>query len=52
VFDVEDNAYKTPILAYSKELDFIISANSIIKSDVKEENSCEVNCPSIPSFTR
>ncbi len=38
-FDIEDYAYKTPIFNYNKELDVLVSANSITISDVEEENS-------------
>jgi len=38
-FNIEDNAYKTQVLAYSKELDLLILAINIIRSDVEEENS-------------
>ncbi len=36
--DIEDNAYKTPIFAYSKKLEFLILVSCITKSDVEEEN--------------
>jgi hypothetical protein len=36
---IEDDAYETPILIYNKELDVLVSANSIIRSDVEEESS-------------
>ncbi len=39
VSDAEDNAYETPILTYNRELDVLVLANSITKSDVEEENS-------------
>jgi hypothetical protein len=38
-FDVEDNAYKTSLFTYSRELDILISANFIIRSDVEEKSS-------------
>ncbi len=38
-FDIVDDAYETPILAYSRELDVSVSANSITRSDVEEESS-------------
>jgi len=38
-FNIEDNAYKTQVLVYSKELDLLILAINIIRSDVEEENS-------------
>ncbi len=37
--DVQDNAYETLVLAYNKELDVLVSANFIIKSNVKKERS-------------
>jgi hypothetical protein len=39
VFDIKDDAYEKLILAYSKELDVLISVSSITRSDVEEENS-------------
>jgi Leucine-rich repeat (LRR) protein len=39
VFHVEDGAYETPIFAYSRELDVLVSANSITRSDLEEESS-------------
>ncbi len=38
-FDVEDNAYESLVLVYSKELDIFVSTSSITGSDVEEENS-------------
>jgi hypothetical protein len=38
-FNTEDDAYKTPIFAYSRELDVLVLASSIIKSNVEEESS-------------
>jgi hypothetical protein len=38
-FDVEDDAYKTPILAYNRELDILVSVSSITRSDVEKESS-------------
>jgi hypothetical protein len=38
-FDAKDDAYETPIFVYNKELDVLVSANSITRNDVKEENS-------------
>jgi len=38
-FNIEDDAYETPILAYNKELDFLVLASSITRSNVEEENS-------------
>ncbi len=37
--NIVNDAYKTPILTYSIELDVFVSANSITISDVEEENS-------------
>jgi hypothetical protein len=37
--NAKKNAYETLILAYSRELDLLVLANFIIKSDVEEENS-------------
>jgi len=37
--DVENNAYKTLIFAYNKELELLVLASCITKSDVEEENS-------------
>jgi hypothetical protein len=37
--NVEDDAYETPILTYSKEFDLLVSANCITTIDVEEENS-------------
>ncbi len=39
VSNVEDNAYETLVFAYNKELDVLVPANSITKSNVKEESS-------------
>jgi len=39
IYDVKDDAYKTPIFAYSKELDLLVLAISITRNDVEEENS-------------
>jgi hypothetical protein len=39
IFDVEDDAYETPILAYNRKLDVFILASSITGSDVEEESS-------------
>ncbi len=39
VYDAKDDAYKTPILTYNRELDVIVLTNSITKSDLKEESS-------------
>jgi hypothetical protein len=39
IFYVENDAYKTPILTYNKELDVLVSAASITRSDVEEESS-------------
>jgi hypothetical protein len=36
--DVEDNAYKTPLLAYNRELNLLVSTNSITRSDMEKEN--------------
>jgi hypothetical protein len=36
---LEDDGYETPILAYIKELDVLVSASSITKRDIKEESS-------------
>jgi hypothetical protein len=38
-FNNKDDAYKTLILAYNRELDFLVLANSITRSDVEEESS-------------
>jgi hypothetical protein len=38
-FDAENDAYETPILAYNRELDVLVSAKSITKCDVEEESS-------------
>ncbi len=38
-FDVENDAYETLVLTYSKNLDILILANSITRSDVEEESS-------------
>jgi hypothetical protein len=37
--DVENDAYKTPIFAYNRELDLLVSTNSITRSDVEKESS-------------
>jgi hypothetical protein len=34
--DVEDDAYKTLVLAYNRELDLLVSAKSIIRSDMEK----------------
>ncbi len=39
VFDVEDDVYETPILAYNRELDFLVLTSCIIKNDAEEKNS-------------
>jgi hypothetical protein len=39
VFDVENDAYETPVLVYNKELDILILVNCIIISNVEEESS-------------
>jgi hypothetical protein len=36
---VEDNAYKTLVFVYSRELDVIVSTSSIIKCYVEKESS-------------
>jgi hypothetical protein len=38
-FNTKDDALKTPILVYNRELDVLVSTNSIIKSNVEEESS-------------
>ncbi len=38
ISDVKDNAYKTQVLIYNRELDLLISTSNIIISDVEEEN--------------
>jgi hypothetical protein len=38
-FDAKNNAYETTIFAYSRNLDLLISTNSIIRSDVEKESS-------------
>ncbi len=37
--DAKNNAYKTPIFAYNKKSDLLVSTNSIIGSSVEEKNS-------------
>ncbi len=37
--DAKINAYKTPIFAYNKKSDLLVSTNSIIGSSVEEKNS-------------
>jgi hypothetical protein len=37
--DVVNDAYETPILAYNRELDVFVLANSITISNVEEESS-------------
>jgi len=39
VENVENDAYKTPILTYNMKLNFLVLANNITKSNVEEENS-------------
>jgi hypothetical protein len=39
VFDTKDDAYETTIFTYNRELDLLISASNITKSDVEEESS-------------
>jgi hypothetical protein len=38
-YDIEEDAYKTPIFTYSKKLDILVSTIYIIISDVEEESS-------------
>jgi hypothetical protein len=38
-FNIESNAYETLILVYNRELDLLVSASSITKSNVEEESS-------------
>jgi IS4 transposase len=38
-FDAKNNAYETLVLTYSRNLDLLILANSIIRSNVEEESS-------------
>jgi len=38
-FDVEDDVCKTPVLVYNKELDVLVSASFITRSNVEEESS-------------
>ncbi len=38
-YDVEDNAYKTPIFTYNKKLNLLVSTNNIIGSSMEEESS-------------
>ncbi len=37
--NIEDDAYETLELAYNKELDFLVLASSITRSNVEKENS-------------
>jgi hypothetical protein len=39
ISNVEDDEYETPILAYNRELDLLVSTSSITRSDVEEKNS-------------
>jgi len=38
-FNAKNDALKTPILVYNRELDVLVSTSSIIKSNVEEESS-------------
>jgi hypothetical protein len=38
IFDTKDNAYETPIIAYSRKLDVLVPSSFITRSDVEEEN--------------
>jgi hypothetical protein len=38
-YDVEDNAYKTPILTYNRKLDLLVSTNNISRNSMEEESS-------------
>jgi len=35
IFDIKDDAYETTIFAYNRELDLLVLANNITRSDVK-----------------
>jgi predicted ribosome quality control (RQC) complex YloA/Tae2 family protein len=39
ISNVEDDEYETPILAYNRKLDLLVSTSSITRSDVEEKNS-------------
>jgi len=39
IFDVIDDAYETTIFAYNRELDLLVLANNITRSNVEEKSS-------------